>query len=90
MPRETKKFEFTLYFDEAEQIRGATGEGGQQDFHRFLIEQLDNNDNTVTLDDAQFGTLARYMTLYGPGGFQGRLRKAFRRSIVELFNNMGS
>lgn len=38
----------------------------------------------VSLTDSELGELIRYMTQYGEGGFQGRLRRAFLRSVYEL------
>jgi hypothetical protein len=70
--------------DEAEELRTPAGEGGQQAFHQFIINQLKDGNLGVAFDDDQLGKLIRYMTQYGPGGFQGRLRKAFRRSLAQL------
>lgn len=71
-------------------ITGAAGTGGHQELHRRITEELENNNNQVTFTDEQLGELIRYITRYGSGGFQSRLRKAFRRSIVELFDTAGS
>jgi hypothetical protein len=82
--REPKPFVFTLTFEEAAQITGAAGEGGHQGLDRRLTEELADGNNQVTFTDEQLGELIRYMTQYGSGGFQGRLRRAFMRSLADL------
>lgn len=82
MPREPKPFEFQLTDAEIDEIRNAAGEGGHQGLHRRLMEQLDHGP-VIILDDAELGALIRYMTQYKSGGFQGRLRAAFERSLRE-------
>lgn len=84
MSREPKPFVFTLTFEEAQLITGAAGSGGHQELHRRITEELENNDNQVTFTDEQLGELIRYMTRYGSGGFQDRLRRAFNRSLADL------
>jgi hypothetical protein len=85
MPPAPKPFVFTLAPEEVAEISVPSGEGGHQGFHEMIRDQLNQTGNTVTLNDAQFGQLVRYMTQYGSGGFQSRLRRAFSRSIRELF-----
>jgi hypothetical protein len=80
MPREAKRFEFHLTEAEANEIRNAHGSGGHQGLHRRLTDQLENG-LVVSLNDAELGELIRYMTQYKSGGFQGRLRAAFERSL---------
>lgn len=77
---------FSLNFEEVQAIAGAAGSGGHQELHRRIVDELEKNNNQVTFNDQQLGELIRYMTRYGSGGFQGRLRAAFRRSIMELFD----
>ena len=84
MARAAIPFRFILTQDEIEQIRNAEGSGGQQTLHRRIVSELDSNDGSVTFDDKELGTLIRYMAQYGQGGFQGRLRAAFIRSLREL------
>lgn len=60
------------------------GSGGHQAFHKRIYTALLAGP-TVTFDDAQLGELIRHMSQYGSGGFQARLRKAFMRSLRELF-----
>ncbi|HVC60856.1 MAG TPA: hypothetical protein VND19_10910 [Acetobacteraceae bacterium] len=76
---------FTLLPDEAAYITQTTvaGRGGLQSFQRGLQRQLSEG-NTVTLDDAGLGLLMKYISRYGGGGFQARLRHAFGRSLREL------
>lgn len=83
MVKEPKPFAFKLTPEEAEQITGAAGEGGHQELHRRLTHELADGNRTVTFNDAEMGELIRYMTQYGSGGFQGRLRRAFLRSLRE-------
>lgn len=80
MAKEPKRFEFHLTEEEADEIRNARGSGGHQSLHRRLTEELENG-LMVTFDDAELGELIRYMTQYKGGGFQGRLRAAFGRSL---------
>ncbi len=84
MPKAASPITITLTADEAAQILTPVGSGGQQAFQQELIKQLQNGNLTVSLNDDQLGKLIRYMTQYGPGGFQGRLRKAFRRPLSDL------
>jgi hypothetical protein len=84
MTREPRPFRFELTAPEADEIRNAVGSGGQQTLHRRLVEELDANDGTITFDDQELGTLIRYMTQYGSGGFQDRLHAAFDRSLKGL------
>ena len=87
MGRPAKPFEFTLEPAEIEQITEAevVGSGGLQSLLRRLQAELERG-NVVTLDDAELGELIRYITRYDPeGGFEMRLRRAFIRSIYDLF-----
>ena len=81
-----KPFIFTLLPDEALEIMEAHGSGGHQSLHRRLVTELERGDLTVVLSDKQLGELIRYMTRYESGGFQGRLRRAFERSLRELMS----
>ena len=81
-----KPFRLTLTPEEALEITDARGVGGQQNLHRRLVEQLANGNLTIELDDRRFGELIRYMTRYGSGGFQDRLKQAFRREVALLFS----
>lgn len=82
--RTPKPFVFTLTPEEALEITEARGAGGHQTLHRRLVAELARGDRTILFTDAQLGELIRYMTRYGSGGFQDRLRKAFDRSLKEL------
>ena len=82
MSREPKPFVFTLTDEEIKEIADAVGSGGQQQLHRRLTAELEKG-REVTFNDTQLGELVRYMTQYGSGGFQGRLRRAFIRSLCE-------
>jgi hypothetical protein len=74
----------TLTQDEATELLAPVGEGGQQGFHEWIINQLQGGNLAIAFDDDQLGKLIRYMTQYGRGGFQGRLQKAFRRPLRDL------
>ena len=78
-------FEFVLEPDEAAYITQTpvAGQGGLQAFQRKLQEQLASG-NTIRLDNLGVGRLIRYITQYHDGGFQGRLRNAFERSLRDL------
>lgn len=84
MPPAPRPIVFTLTEAEAAELLAPIGNGGQQTFHEGILAQLQNGNRAVAFTDDQLGRLIRYMTQYGPGGFQGRLRKAFRRSLIEL------
>lgn len=87
VPRTAKPFVFTLLDDEVAELKEAVGTGGHQSLHRRLMQEL-RDGNTVTFTDDQLGELIRYMTRYGSGGFQGRLRNAFGRSLKDLFGSL--
>jgi hypothetical protein len=82
--KSAKPVTVTLTDDEAAAILAPVGSGGQQTFQQEFISQLQSGNLAVSFDDDQLGKLIRYMTQYGPGGFQGRLRKAFSRPLREL------
>ena len=84
MPKAAKPIAITLTASEAAEILTPIGGGGQQNFQQGLIDQLQGGNLVIMLDDDQMGKLIRYMTQYGPGGFQTRLRKAFGRSLLTL------
>ncbi len=84
MARGPRPFRFQLTPGEANAIRGAVGSGGQQTLHRRIVAELNANNGAVTFNDEELGILIRYMTQYGPGGFQDRLRKAFSRELRAL------
>ena len=84
MPPTPRPIVLTLTQDEANELLVPVGSGGQQVLHHALVNQLQNGNLAISLNDEQLGKLIRYMTAYGPGGFQSRLQKAFRRSLLEL------
>ena len=83
MPKPAKPIVLVLTAGEAADLLVPVGAGGQQGFQQ-RIAQLQAGTLSSTCDDDQLGKLLRYMTQAGPGGFQGRLRKTFRRSLLEL------
>lgn len=87
MARAPREFKFTLTAAEAAELEAPSGQGGHQNLHKRLLNELADGNRTVTFDDEELGELIRYATQYGSGGFQGRLRRAFQRSIIELFGN---
>jgi len=80
MSRKPKPFNFTLLPTEVAELQAPSGKGGHQGLHSRLRVELAVGP-TVTFDDAEMGELIRYMSQYGDGGFQGRLRRAFIRSL---------
>lgn len=89
MARTPKPFVFKLTEEEAAEIAGPAGDGGHQSLHRRLNDELADGERTVTFDDAEMGELIRYMTQYKSGGFQGRLKRAFIRSLEEQLGLKG-
>ena len=83
--RAPRPFTVTLAIEEAAHLMGPAGRGGQQVLHRKLNKQLEDGNLKIKLTDPELGMIIRYMTQYGSGGFQGRLRKAFWRSFREIF-----
>ncbi len=83
MPKGPSPIVLSLTQDEAAELLAPAGQGGQQGFQEWIIGQLQDGNLAVAFDN-QLGKLIRYMTQYGPGGFQGRLQKAFRRPLREL------
>lgn len=80
-----KPFVLTLNTDEIALLRQPAGSGGHQSLHRRLNEQLSQGDSLI-LDDAEIGQVLRYMSQYGSGGFQGRLREALIRPLREVLS----
>lgn len=78
-------FIFKLEQREIAELKQPAGEGGFQSFQERLLNELEKTGDTISLDDDEFGKLARYMTRYKSGGFQGHLREAFIRSFKDLF-----
>lgn len=74
---------FKLTPDEVAELRKpVNGGGGYQALLRTLAPSINRN-GSITLDDETLGKIVR-MCAYGSGGFQGRLRAAFRRSVRDL------
>jgi hypothetical protein len=86
MAREPRPFTITLTPQEASELLAPSGEGGHQQLHDRIRSQLANGNLTVELTDAELGRLVRYMTQYGSGGFQGRLRRAFYRPLSDMLS----
>lgn len=79
-------FVFTLQPTEMAQIAGIplNGSGDLRTLHKNLQEQLAQG-NTVTFDNEGLGQLIHYMTRFGQGSLEMRLRRAFARSFLDLF-----
>lgn len=74
---------FKLTPDEiAELKKPINGAGGYQTLLRKLAPSINKN-GSILVDDETLGKIVR-MCAYGSGGFQGRLRAAFRRSVRDL------
>jgi hypothetical protein len=84
MGKEARPIEVTLTEHEAAELLEPAGEGGHQGLHEQIRAQLDHGNRTLRLGDDLLGKIIRYMTQYGSGGFQGRLRRAFQRPLVQL------
>ncbi len=82
MARAPRPFTFTLTPSEVAEMEAPSGQGGHQSLHARIRSELAGGP-AVTFDDEEMGELIRYMTQYGSGGFQGRLRRAFIRSLCE-------
>lgn len=68
----------------AELNKPVNGQGGYQTLFQKLQPLIKRN-GSITLDDETLGRIIR-MCAYGSGGFQGRLRAAFRRSVRGLLD----
>jgi hypothetical protein len=79
-------FSFTLNAVEKEQITDypINGREGAQSLLRRLQEKIEASD-VLEFDNWELGQLIRYMTTHGEGGYETRLRKAFGRSLLDLF-----
>jgi hypothetical protein len=86
MPRTPRPFVMTLTPQEAAELQRPSGRGGHQTLHTKLRAQLAAGNLTVTLTDDELGFLIRYMTQYRSGGFQSRLKRAFRRPLRVILN----
>ena len=84
MSREAGPFVLALTQAEADELEPPAGEGGHQGLQSKLLEKLQGGNLSVELSDTELGQLVRYMTRYGSGGFQARLRRAFIRPLKEL------
>lgn len=87
MGKKPRPFVFDLTKKEAAELLQPSGEGGHQGLHEDLLAQLQNSNLVIQLTDAQLGKVIRYMTQYKSGGFQNRLRRAFKRSLVDLVSS---
>lgn len=68
----------------AELSKSVNGHGGYQTLLLELQSQI-GSDGTLVLDDEQLGRVVR-MCRYGSGGFQGRLKAAFRAHVRTLMD----
>jgi hypothetical protein len=79
----------TLHLDPAEAqalFKPVVGSGGFQNMQRKLNNALTFGamDASISLSDAELGAVVRHMAYSRSGGFEGRLRKAFGRSLREI------
>lgn len=70
--------------ERTEILKPVNGTGGYQTLLRDLQQTL-QPDGTLVLDDELLGRVVR-MCRYGNGGFQGRLKSAFRTHIRDLMD----
>lgn len=89
MGKEAGPFVLTLTDSKAKELEEPVGGGGHQSLHARLVKQLAGGNRDVSLNDRELGELIRYMTRYGSGGFQGRLRRAFIRPLRKLLDLQG-
>jgi hypothetical protein len=89
MTKEPKHVTLTLTEEQASHLLAPAGEGGHQQLHEMLRHQLAGGNLTVDLNDEELGRIVRYMTQYGSGGFQGRLKKALADPLVRLLAGHG-
>ena len=68
--------------ENAELAKAVNGQGGYQTLLREIRPLVQPN-GSLTIDDEQLGRIVR-MCAYGSGGFQGRLRKAFKSHVRSL------
>jgi len=68
--------------EQAELQKAVNGQGGYQTLLRELLPLVQSN-GSLTIDDEQLGRIVR-MCAYGTGGFQGRLRSAFKAHVRAL------
>ena len=73
-----------MQVERAEIEKDLKGQGGYQTLLSELQDQLQPN-GKLTIDDEQLGRIVR-MCRYGSGGFQGRLKAAFRNHIRSLMD----
>jgi hypothetical protein len=89
MTRDPKHVTLFLTNEQATHLLAPAGEGGHQQLHEMLREQLANGKLTVELNDEDLGRIVRYMTQYGSGGFQARLKRALAEPLVRLLAGHG-
>jgi hypothetical protein len=67
-------------------LKDFPGVGGAQSFFRLLWTKLDRDSGEIGLTDEEVGRIYRYARYArGDGGYEGRLRKAFGRSLAAPF-----
>ena len=75
---------FVLNQDEMTELDvPAEGTGGFQALMHRLQADLNRETGEICVSDEDVDRLRRYCTDYGPGGFQGRFARAFRRVLDE-------
>jgi hypothetical protein len=89
MTKEPRPVSLNLTKEQAAFLLEPSGDGGHQQLHEMLRSQLIDGSLTISLDDYDLGKVIRYMTQYGSGGFQDRLRKALQDPLVRLLAGHG-
>ena len=91
MKRQIPLTRMTLRPQEVRAFTLSPGSGGQQSLAQHLYELIhlsldESGSSSIELTDEELGKIVRYMGAYGggDGGFQGRLRKTFSRSLFDL------
>ena len=84
MPRIPSLATLTLTPDELALLNGPwAGSGGFQKHLAPKLQAKATHAGAIKLDDAELGEIVRYIS-YAQSGFRDRVRKVFRRSIMEL------
>ena len=84
MSRVPRLAELTLTPGELAQLNAPwAGRGGFQKHLAPKLQAKVTQAGVVKVDDSELGEIVRYMS-YDQSGFRDRVRKVFRRSIIEL------
>jgi len=60
-----------------------SNDGGFQNYLVQLGYRVDDSSGELELSDEDLSKINKYATQYGPGGFQSRIYKIFRRTLAQ-------